>query len=215
MNNHNQLKKVTGRVIKNKYAVILLVITLILLAYSTYGHYRHFDLKSVTFEFIPGDDIDRQTFEEISRNTGEYYGIPYKIADKSVSLPESAYKESGKQYDAEIILKEMDRNPSDKNVHRLLITVSDLGYTDHNFIFGLGYMPGTVSVMSLARLNTKGADNSLVIESGTKIAVHELGHTIGFNHCSNEECVMYLNLSALSLDNSDADFCDDCKQLLK
>jgi len=77
-------------------------------------------------------------------------------------------------------------------------------------VFGLGFRPGNSCVVSSYRL--KG-DNRL--EKFGKVALHEVGHTSGLNHCPVRNCLMRDAEGKDHLDELKA-FCDRCKfKLLK
>lgn len=77
-------------------------------------------------------------------------------------------------------------------------------------IFGLGYMPGKSCIVSYYRLGNKATalHNRLA-----KISVHELGHNLGLNHCTNKTCVMADAVEKIStIDDAEMRLCDLCRK---
>ena len=77
-------------------------------------------------------------------------------------------------------------------------------------IFGLGYMPGKSCVVSYYRL---GNSIATLHNRLAKIGVHELGHNLGLNHCTNKTCVMADAVEKIStIDNAEMKLCGGCKK---
>ena len=74
---------------------------------------------------------------------------------------------------------------------------------------GLGYTPGQACVVSTYRLAASGRDSQLY-----KVAVHELGHTQGLQHCKDTTCFMRDAEGGNHLD-AEKGFCPDCKRFLR
>ncbi|HVP27089.1 MAG TPA: matrixin family metalloprotease, partial [Candidatus Bathyarchaeia archaeon] len=83
-----------------------------------------------------------------------------------------------------------------------------------NYVFGEAESPGKAALISLYRLKPefygKKPNTELFIERSTKEAVHEIGHTLGLNHCSNPFCVMYFSNSIFETDRKQSLFCNKC-----
>lgn len=78
---------------------------------------------------------------------------------------------------------------------------------DH-FVFGIA-SPGGACVVSTARLAI-GADDALFRARLLKEAVHELGHTLGLEHCTDPGCVMHFSNSLADTDRKGAACCRRC-----
>ena len=135
---------------------------------------------------------------------------------ETLPLPEEAYAETRKQYRSDIILGAI-RNIAARfdSFDRILgIADVDLFVPRLSFVFGEAEYPGKVAVISLWRLRPefygKVSDAQLLVERGTKEAVHELGHTLGLKHCENPFCVMYFSNSIIETDRKQSLFCNKC-----
>ena len=75
-------------------------------------------------------------------------------------------------------------------------------------IFGLGYCPGRSCIASTFRL--KGNNK---FEKLFKVAIHELGHTQGLDHCPVKTCLMR-DAEGKDHLNEEKEFCAKCKSVL-
>lgn len=112
---------------------------------------------------------------------------------------------------------------------RLIITEKDLAFKnkdkgiDEYGIMGMGYYPGTTSVVSTFRLKrqhgTRGAPVSaaLFTERLQKVTLHEIGHNLGLDHCTNHpECLMSsANGTMRQVDRQKILLCESCKKLVQ
>jgi len=101
----------------------------------------------------------------------------------------------------------------------LVITEKDIVTVDIKSpewgIFGLGKRPGTICVVSTLRLK-RNVKKFVFIDRLKKVCLHEIGHNLGLEHCSNNiHCLMNAaNGSAKEMNNECFWFCDNCRKKL-
>ncbi len=74
---------------------------------------------------------------------------------------------------------------------------------------GLGYQPGSACIVSTYRLSKTERKVQLF-----KVAIHELGHTQGLAHCTEEFCYMR-DAKGRNPTNEETQFCNSCSTKLK
>jgi archaemetzincin len=170
-------------------------------------------LYLVAFEDISGEDL--VFLEEEGRSIFQVKTdwLP------SLPLPRRGYHRWRGQYLAGVLLEELLRLDIPAGSKLVGITGVDIYAPGLNFVFGQALMPGTVGVISLARLRPgfygREENESLFQERAVKEMVHELGHCCGLGHCSNRPCVMRFSNSISDTDIKGKDFCPSCEAALE
>jgi archaemetzincin len=138
------------------------------------------------------------------------------VVNEKIPLREEAFDEKRKQYKSHIILSEVQRFAFRKPyLSRILgVADADIFVPKLNFVFGEATCPGKAALISLWRLKPEFYGNklntSLFLKRTLKEAVHELGHTLGLEHCSQQSCVMHFSNSISDTDKKQSYFCDKC-----
>ncbi|MEB3780611.1 MAG: archaemetzincin family Zn-dependent metalloprotease [Desulfurococcales archaeon] len=142
--------------------------------------------------------------------------IRFMISVEQISLPSTLLDFSRLQFRADLVNSYLESLFKDyiKPIERLVVGLVDGdGYVDGlNFVFGLATPSSGVATVYLNKLVSR--DSSLTIARVTKEIVHEIGHLLGLDHCTNPTCVMSFSNSIRDVDNKSQFFCDRCKAKL-
>lgn len=137
------------------------------------------------------------------------------MIDEQIPLPEKAFDEARKQHRSDVILRKV-RSYAEKSLFDRVLGVADVDVfvSRLNFVFGQADYDGKAALISLWRLRPEYygdlPNEQLFHERSVKEAVHELGHTLGLEHCSNVFCVMHFSNSIYETDVKHSLFCDRC-----
>ena len=137
------------------------------------------------------------------------------VIKKPLPVPTEAFLKRRNQYNSSIILKELEVYALGvRRFDRFLGVVDvDIFASGLNYVFGEATMPGKVGLISLWRLKpsfygeTAGAD--VYSQRVLKEAVHEVGHTLGLQHCTRRSCVMHFSNSIFDTDRKQTLFCEN------
>lgn len=123
----------------------------------------------------------------------EFYGFNIKRAPPT-PLPRFAYYQPRKRYRAEKLLDFLRQTAPDDAFRILGLTAVDISTTAHGRqdwgIMGLASIDGRVSLMSMFRCRRGSRSKAHARERLGKVAVHEVGHTLGLEHCPTHGCLM-------------------------
>jgi len=174
----------------------------------------------VKVNIIPIEDVSKTVIKTISEHLKEAYPIVEGVnLEPEVELPSEAYDADRDQYRAEIILQHFSSRFASKKGKILMITSEDLYSLGLNFIFGQAQKPGKFSLISLHRLRPKfwrdEKDLDLFLNRAVKETIHEIGHTLGLDHCEDRNCVMSFSNRIEHTDRKGVDLCEQCEGKIK
>ena len=138
--------------------------------------------------------------------------IPQVRLNKPIPLPKQAYYKGRNRYSADTLNSFLQKNTKYGYV-TIGLTEQDIcseeGKVYDYGIMGLALIAGRACTASPCRLSKKNTS-----EQFFKVAIHELGHTQGLNHCLNNTCIM---TAANGKNNTDRErgFCTWCKPFLE
>jgi archaemetzincin len=165
--------------------------------------------KPVTLFVQPFKDIDTNDVVYVVSALKNIY--PFIQVKEPVPLPLIAWNASRGRYRADSLIRILSNETKESEV-TIGLTGMDISTTKDNKadwgIMGLGFCPGRACIASTFRLSTHNRSLQLF-----KVAIHELGHTQGLQHCKTKTCLMRDAEGSNHL-NEEKDFCTNCRALL-
>ncbi len=130
-------------------------------------------------------------------------------------MPPEAYYLPRKRYRAEIILDALGRQTKGRilGVTALDISTTKDANTDWG-ILGLGTIGGRTCVISSFRCKRRAPNARVPTIRLAKTAVHEVGHTLGLDHCPNRGCLMEDAQGSVLTSDRCTDLCETCRAKL-
>lgn len=157
---------------------------------------------------VPGDLLSR-----LARRVGEVLRTTVLLQPHSfdASLAFDSYRN---QYNSSAFLSLLLKNYGNTETKILGVTNYDLFVPVLTYVFGEAQLSGRVAVVSCFRLRPELyglPEDALLTESRLeKEAIHELGHTFGLIHCSDDRCVMHPSTYAEDIDLKETRLCINC-----
>lgn len=188
---------------------ITLTLLLAIIFYSFNSH------KSKIIYIQPLGDVNTGYMNYLKTSIKEFYGYDCVIKPK-LNLTKDILAGSRTRYEASKIL-----NKFNSNQNTLIITEKDIAHKKSDEypewgIFGLGLRPGKTCVISTFRLKKKVSTQKM-LERLKKVALHEIGHNLGLEHCNNDkECMMNdADGTIKQVDREKIWFCKKCWSIIK
>ena len=129
-----------------------------------------------------------------------------------VKLPSAAYYKPRRRYRADALLKTLGEGAGagEKVIGITAVDISTKSGEHQDWaVFGLGELPGNACVVSKFRLRKQGELRAR--KRLARVAIHEVVHTLGLDHCPNHGCIMADAKGAIASVDAGAKFCDSCR----
>jgi archaemetzincin len=147
---------------------------------------------------------------------GVFPDTTIKVIEDRLDVSVQAFDKKRGQYHSTTILNHIriysEQHPEFDRI--LGIIDADIYASDLNYVFGEAYISAQAGLISLWRLKPEfyreEPDKGELQLRIQKEAIHELGHTLGLQHCPRSYCVMHFSNSIFEVDKKQSLFCDQC-----
>jgi archaemetzincin len=157
--------------------------------------------------------VPDRVWEWITKAAAEWFPMPIQRLP-ALAIPELAYDSKRNQYQSVEIMKMLSEHAPQNGSRILGITDVDLSIPMLSFLFGQAQLDGPVALVSLCRLHQEfyglPGQDELLRERLSKEVLHEMGHTFGLVHCSEQSCAMSLSTHIGMVDGKAERYCSRC-----
>jgi archaemetzincin len=170
-------------------------------------------LSKQAIVIINHGNFEKEFLEKIVSRIHLEFLLPVTIEESQLDLSDY-YDPMRRQYDGNILLKELDAVSSSSHVKKIALFRVDLCIPILTYIFGQAPLNGKTGIASLYRLRNEHygmkKDEDLLLNRFRKVITHELGHMFGLLHCHAPNCVMRSSTYVEDLDQKSLSFCSKC-----
>ena len=164
----------------------------------------------------PLGPVPDEELQAVADALRELYGFETRILEE-VALPAEAWYEPRQRYRAEKLLEFLDGRLPEGWDRIAGVTTKDISTTKGAIedwgILGLADLPGSSAVFSTFRCRRRVHDVP-AIERLRRVAVHEVGHTIGLPHCPTYGCFLEDAGGKAETIDRETFLCDVCRERL-
>ncbi len=166
---------------------------------------------------VPLGQIRQDVVDAIAGGIYEHLHLDVVFEAKS-ALPSDLFDPVRGQFRAEDLVRYLrDQIPTSSPL-RLGVTEADLYAMDMDYVFSISILKQGASIVSYRRLDNTfyslPRNDRVLYERVVKEALHELGHGIGLEHCT-QPCIMYFaHQSLMEIDTKPLRFCPECTRRL-
>jgi archaemetzincin len=166
----------------------------------------------------PFDGFDLELIPELVRTIEQLYAVQVEVLAPQ-DLPGTAYYPPRSRYRADRLLDGLAAECPERFAKIVGLSARDIsttkGRTQDWGIFGLADLGGRACVVSTWRLGRGKVEESRFLERLHKVVRHEVGHTLGLDHCVARHCLMQDAGGAIeTVDRQRNDLCDSCRGAL-
>lgn len=172
--------------------------------------------KEHTIALLPFRGTDSTLLTKLAEGIQERLNAKISI-QPAEALPAFAFYKPRQRYIADsllVFLRRLNNGHAEKIIGITTTDISTRKPPHENWgILGLGSCPGEACVISTFRAGKNKVAAKDFNRRMITLALHELGHTYGLEHCPEKTCLMKDAEGKMNLDDSDS-YCEKCKKYL-
>ncbi len=164
---------------------------------------------------VPLGAVKQEYLERVAQEIQSRLSVQVRIEPRR-ELPREAFYKPRKRWRAEKLLEALDASPPADAWKVVAVTEAEISTTKGEIvdwgIAGLGSIGGPSCVVSAHIYKKHSKKPEVLLRRLGDLAVHELGHTLGFDHCETRACVMAdaKGKAIKSADESSGQYCAQC-----
>ncbi|MBZ4418081.1 archaemetzincin [Myxococcus sp. RHSTA-1-4] len=168
---------------------------------------------------LPFGKVSPEVLERVARELQARMRVQVRFEPQR-ELPKEAFHAPRRRWRAEKLLEAIDADPPKGAWKVVAVTEAEISTTKEDIpdwgIAGLGSMSGLSCVVSTHIYRKHSKTREALLRRVGDLVVHEFGHTLGFDHCETEGCVMAdaKGKAIKSADRSTGHYCARCLGLL-
>lgn len=164
---------------------------------------------------LPFGKVSQDVLDRVARELQARLRVQVRF-EPPRELPKEAWYAPRKRWRAEKLLAAIDADPPKGAWKVVGVTEAEISTTKDDIpdwrIAGLGNLNGLSCVLSTYIYRKHSKTKAVLLRRVGDVAVHEFGHTLGFDHCETDGCVMSdaKGKAIQSADHSTGHYCARC-----
>jgi archaemetzincin len=177
--------------------------------------------RAIVYVLPLGAELPAADVEAVRGALVAFYAADVRVLPR-VALPASSWTEARRRWRADKLLVFLRGEMPSDGTRILGLTGADISTTketptrrfDDWGVMGLGEEPGVATVISSFRCRKKARGAAHARERLAKVAVHEIGHSLGLDHCPTPGCLMHDAEGKVVTVDDEYDLCPRCRARL-